>query len=162
MEEEKPPMRRVLILNGPNLNLLGVREPHIYGYVTLSRIVRMLRKEGRRLGIRVRAYQTNHEGRLIDRVQKLRGRKYSGLVINPGALTHYSYALRDAVAAAGVPAVEVHLSDITSREPFRRVSVIRDVCAAQIVGLGPRGYVRALETIAGLWEGEAVSGDRRT
>lgn len=153
-------MRRVLVLNGPNLNLLGVREPHIYGRATLGQIVRMLKKEGRRLGIRVRAYQSNHEGRLIDRVQKLRGLKYSGLIINPGALTHYSYALRDAVAAANIPAVEVHLSDITGREPFRRVSVIEDVCDAQIVGLGPQGYLRALETLAGLWEREAASGDR--
>ncbi|MFW6180766.1 MAG: type II 3-dehydroquinate dehydratase [Spirochaetota bacterium] len=147
-------MRKVMVLNGPNLNLLGSREPDIYGIDTLAQILRRVRREARRLGIRVRAYQSNHEGRLIDRVQALRRRGYSGLVINPGALTHYSYALRDAVAAAGVPAVEVHLSDIERREPFRRVSVIRDVCAAQIKGLGPRGYTRALEVLAGMWEGK--------
>lgn len=143
-------MHKVMVLNGPNLNLLGAREPHVYGHATLRQIIRMLKKEGRRRGVRVRAYQSNHEGRLIDRVQVLRRRGYTGLVINPGALTHYSYALRDAVAAAGIPAVEVHLSDIEKREPFRRVSVIKEVCAAQIAGQGPDGYVRALEVLAGL------------
>jgi len=147
-------MRKVLVLNGPNLNLLGAREPDIYGTETLARILRRVRREARRMGVRVRAYQSNHEGRLIDRVQALRRRGYSGLVINPGALTHYSYALRDAVAAAGVPVVEVHLSDIENREPFRRVSVIREVCAAQVKGMGPAGYTRALELLARLWEGE--------
>jgi 3-dehydroquinate dehydratase-2 len=146
-------MRKVLVLNGPNLNLLGAREPDIYGTETLARIIRRVRREARRMGVRMRAYQSNHEGRLIDRVQTLRRKGYSGLVINPRALTHYSYALRDAVAASGVPAVEVHLTDIEKREPFRRVSVIREVCAAQVKGMGPAGYTRALELLARLWEG---------
>ena len=148
-------MHKVMVLNGPNLNLLGAREPHVYGHATLGQIIRMLKKEGRRRGVRVRAYQSNHEGRLVDRVQVLRRRGYAGLVINPGALTHYSYALRDAVAAAGIPAVEVHLTDIEKREPFRRVSVIKEVCAAQIAGLGPDGYVRALDVLAKLGAGES-------
>ena len=148
-------MHKVMVLNGPNLNLLGAREPHVYGHATLRQIIRMLKKEGRRRGVRVRAYQSNHEGRLVDRVQVLRRRGYAGLVINPGALTHYSYALRDAVAAAGIPAVEVHLTDIEKREPFRRVSVIKEVCAAQIAGLGPDGYVRALDVLAKLGAGES-------
>jgi 3-dehydroquinate dehydratase-2 len=147
-----------MVLNGPNLNLLGSREPDIYGATTLGEITAMLRREGKRLKVRVRVYQSNHEGRLIDLVQSLGRRGYSGLIVNPGALTHYSYALRDAIAAVDVPAVEVHLSDIEKREPFRRVSVIREVCADQIKGLGPEGYRKALETLKALWEQQAPDG----
>ena len=98
-------------------------------------------------GVKIKSYQSNHEGRLIDRVQSLSKKGYTGLIINPGAYTHYSYALRDAIEAAGIPTVEVHLSDISKREEFRRVSVIKDVCIAQIKGLGPEGYVKALDAI---------------
>jgi 3-dehydroquinate dehydratase-2 len=142
-------MKKVIVINGPNLNMLGVREPDVYGTLTLKEIIRMLKKHAKKKGVRIKSYQSNSEGRLIDRVQRLSGGRYAGLIINPGAYTHYSYALRDAIAASGVRAVEVHLSDIESREPFRRVSVVRDVCIAQIKGLGPEGYLRALEALLG-------------
>lgn len=107
----------------------------------------MIKTHARERGVRVKCYHSNHEGKLIDRVQRLASRGYSGLIINPGALTHYSYALRDAIAACGIRTVEVHLSDIESREEFRRLSVTKDVCIAQIKGLGPEGYLKALELL---------------
>jgi 3-dehydroquinate dehydratase-2 len=140
-------MRKVFVLNGPNLNMLGAREPEIYGNATLPGILRMLRRYARGRGVRVKSRQSNHEGRLIDIVQRLKARGFSGLIVNPGALTHYSYALRDAIKASGLRAVEVHLSDIEKREEFRRVSVTREVCVAQIKGLGPEGYLRALDVL---------------
>jgi 3-dehydroquinate dehydratase-2 len=138
---------KIYVLNGPNLNLLGTRNPEVYGTSSLWDILRRLRKYAKKRGAKMQSYQSNHEGRLIDRVQSLAGRGYTGLIINPGAYTHYSYALRDAIEAAGIPAVEVHLSDIDQREEFRRVSVIKDVCVAQIKGLGPDGYVKALDVL---------------
>ena len=140
-------MRKVFVLNGPNLNMLGTREPEIYGNATLPGILRMLRRYALGRGVRVKSRQSNHEGRLIDIVQRLKARGFSGLIVNPGALTHYSYALRDAIKASGLRTVEVHLSDIEKREEFRRVSVTRDVCVAQIKGLGPEGYLRALDVL---------------
>jgi 3-dehydroquinate dehydratase-2 len=140
-------LNRVYVINGPNLNMLGTRDPEVYGTLTLKQVVGMLKKYASRKGVKIRAYQSNSEGKLIDRVQSLAGGKYAGLIINPGAYTHYSYALRDAIAASGVPAVEVHLSDIERREQFRRVSVVKDVCIAQIKGLGPEGYLRALDAL---------------
>jgi 3-dehydroquinate dehydratase-2 len=150
-------MKKVLVINGPNLNLLGRREPGIYGTVSLKDLLSSLRKEAKLMGVRLRSYQSNYEGKLIDRLHRLRsgsfaggrpvGKKYLGIIINPGALTHYSYSLRDALAAVGLPAVEVHLSDIERREEFRKVSVIRDVCIGQIKGMGPDGYVRALRML---------------
>lgn len=140
-------VKKVYVVNGPNLNLLGSREPEIYGHTTLREIIGMLKSHARKYGMRVRCYQSNHEGKLIDRIQKISRRGYCGLIINPGALTHYSYSLRDAIKASGVPAVEVHLSDIESREEFRRLSVTKDVCVAQIKGLGPRGYIEALDLL---------------
>ena len=142
---------KVCVINGPNLNLLGTREPGVYGRKTLGEINRMLKKEARARGMRVRFFQSNHEGKLVDKIQSLPRGGYSGLVINPGALTHYSYAIRDAVAAispGGVRTVEVHLSDIHGREAFRKKSVIKDVCEAQISGHGPDGYVEALDLLS--------------
>jgi 3-dehydroquinate dehydratase-2 len=139
--------RKIFVLNGPNLNLLGTRKTEVYGTSSLRDILRMLKKHARERGVKIKSYQSNHEGRLIDRVQSLAKRGYTGLIINPGAYTHYSYALRDAIEAAGIPTVEVHISDISKREEFRKVSVIKDVCIAQIKGLGPEGYVKALDTI---------------
>lgn len=134
----------ILVLHGPNLNLLGEREPEVYGTMTLAQLDAKLRARAKELKVALRCFQSNHEGELIDLIHK--HRKWArGLVFNPGAYTHYSYALRDAVAAAGIPTIEVHLSDIRKREPFRRVSVIAPVCLAQISGKGAGSYLEALE-----------------
>ena len=143
-----------MILHGPNLNLLGEREPEIYGTLTLEELNAEIERFAARRGVEVRIYQSNHEGELIDLIHGHR-RWAEGLVINPGALTHYSYALRDAIAAVGLPAVEVHLSDIHSREPFRRRSVIKDVCLGQIAGRGLGSYLEGIELL--LEEGERWS-----
>ena len=137
---------RILVLHGPNLNLLGEREPEIYGRMTLKEVNEKIREFAAERGAEVRIFQSNHEGTLIDLIHEHR-HWADGIVINPGALTHYSYALRDAIAAVGIPAVEVHLSDIGSREPFRRISVIRDVCIAQISGKGHRSYLEGIERL---------------
>jgi len=136
----------VLILHGPNLNLLGERDPSIYGALTLAELDALIAARAAELGMTVRAFQSNHEGALIDRLHAER-RWMHGLVINAGALTHYSYALRDAVEAVRTRAIEVHLSNIHAREPFRAVSVLADVCEAQIVGKGADGYREALERL---------------
>ncbi len=142
-------MRRIVVVHGPNLNLLGEREPEIYGSATLGEVNHQIKDFAKRMGVEeVRIFQSNHEGAIIDYLHENR-RWADGLVINPGALTHYSYALRDAIAAIQLPAVEVHLSDIANREPFRRISVIKEVCIRQITGLGPQGYLRAIEALAG-------------
>ncbi len=137
---------RVLVLHGPNLNLLGEREPDVYGTITLSEINRAIQSYAQAHGIEVRIFQSNHEGTLIDLIHQHR-RWADGILINPGALTHYSYALRDAIAAVAIPTVEVHISDIHQREPFRRISVIRDVCIDQIAGLGLQSYLRGLDRL---------------
>ena len=139
-------MREIILLHGPNLNLLGEREPAVYGPTTLAELeARVAARAGGR-GARVHAFQSNHEGALIDVLHERR-RLACGVLVNAGALTHYSYALRDAIAAIALPAVEVHLSDISKREPWRRVSVIADVCLAQVMGKGPAGYDEALDLL---------------
>ena len=140
-------MEKVFLINGPNLNMLGMREPEIYGKTSLSQIVTIVKGLARQKGVKLKSYQSNHEGRIIDRIQSLTGKGFKGLIINPGAYTHYSYAIRDAIKASGLKTVEIHLSDIEKREEFRKVSVIKEVCAAQIKGLGPEGYVKALEIL---------------
>lgn len=139
-------MARVLVLHGPNLNLLGVREPGIYGTTTLAEIDRQVTERGRQLGLEVVTFQSNHEGALIDRIHAART-EVQAIIINPGALTHYSYALRDALAAAGLPAVEVHLSNVHAREPFRQHSVTAPACRGVIAGFGARSYLLALEAV---------------
>lgn len=142
-------MRRVLVLHGPNLNMLGRREPAVYGSVTLEEIDRGLADCGARLGLAVECFQSNHEGDLVERIQQAPG-SYAAILINPAALTHYSYALRDALAGAALPAVEVHLSNIYARERFRRCSVISPVVCGVISGLGAHGYRLGLEALAAL------------
>ncbi len=134
----------VLLLNGPNLNLLGEREPEIYGRTTLAELERMVQARARELGHAVRAFQSNHEGALIDELHRSRSWA-QGVIFNPGAFTHYSYALRDAISATRLRVVEVHLSDITKREEWRRVSVLAEVCSHRVMGKGPAGYIEALE-----------------
>jgi len=134
----------VLLLNGPNLNLLGEREPEIYGTTTLSQLESLFAERARELGAAVRAFQSNHEGALVDRLHEVR-KWADGVVFNPGAYTHYSYSLRDAISATRLRVVEVHLSDLTQREPWRRVSVIAEVAAHRIMGKGIAGYLEALE-----------------
>ena len=139
-------MKKILVLNGPNLNLLGVREPDVYGTVTLADIEREVTEYAAERGASVDCFQSNHEGALIDKLHEARG-AYDGIVYNPGAHTHYSYALRDAVSSIDVPTVEVHLSDISAREEFRRISVIAPVRVAQIKGKGKEGYKEAVDVL---------------
>jgi len=134
----------ILLLNGPNLNLLGEREPEIYGTTTLAELEQMVQGRAQALGHTVRALQSNHEGALIDELHQSR-HWADGVIFNPGAFTHYSYALRDAIAATKLRVVEVHLSDITRREPWRRVSVLEEACAHRVMGKGTAGYLEALE-----------------
>jgi 3-dehydroquinate dehydratase-2 len=124
--------------------MLGVREPEIYGTLTLNEINHQLLEKGKELGVELDFFQSNHEGSIIDKIQESYGIA-KGMVINPGAYTHYSIAIRDAIAAVGIPAVEVHLSDINSREDFRKISVIKSVCVKQIWGKGLHSYLEALE-----------------
>ncbi len=133
-------MLKILIIHGPNLNLLGEREPDVYGRTTLENLNQKIKTLCDALSIRARFFQSNHEGDLIDYIHKHRKRA-DGIVINPGAFTHYSYALRDAISGVALPTVEVHLSDIQSREEFRRVSVIKSVCIQQFSGAGVESYL---------------------
>lgn len=137
---------KVLLLNGPNLNLLGTREPNVYGRITLDGIVKLVRQRAEELGVQVDAEQSNEEGRLVTLIGQSRDH-YDGIIFNPAAYTHTSVALRDAIVAAGVPCVEIHLSNIHAREDFRQRSFTAPVCIGQICGFGPYGYVLALEAL---------------
>lgn len=135
---------KLLILNGPNLNLLGSREPDIYGSESYDALCRQIQCHAAAIGCTAALLQSNHEGALIDAIQGAQG-VYGGIVINPGAYAHYSYAIYDALRAVDVPAVEVHISDITAREPFRAVSVTAPACVKTICGHGLRGYLEAMD-----------------
>ena len=139
---------RVLVINGPNLNMLGAREPSYYGVKTLEDILEALEEAARDLDVELEAFQSNHEGAIIDYVQ-VNAPDASGIIVNAGALTHYGLALRDALIDSRLPIIEVHLSNIHAREEFRRRSVLADVAVGQIAGLGWKGYLYALEYFAG-------------
>lgn len=139
-------MFKLLVLHGPNLNLLGTREPQIYGSLTLEDINQILQERAQNLEAELSIYQSNHEGVLIDYIQDAKGWAH-GLIINPGGYTHTSVALRDAIAGVGLPTIECHLSNIYAREPFRHTSLITPVCIGQICGLGWYSYVAAIDAL---------------
>jgi len=152
LSNNSPEIKKILLLNGPNLNLLGERQPAIYGYTTLPQIVEMVRSRASQLksALEIEDFQSNHEGALIDFVQARR-KLTCGIIINPGALTHYGIGLRDCLAALDeVPIIEVHLSNIHAREEFRHHSYIAPIARGQIVGLGPKGYLLALDALLDL------------
>lgn len=134
-------------MNGPNLNLLGARRPEIYGTTTLGELDALCRQWGEELGCVITTFQSNHEGALVDRLHNAIG-ACDGVIINPGALAHYSYALHDAIEATALPVIEVHISDITKREPWRANSVIAPACKATVSGMGVEGYRHALELLS--------------
>ena len=136
----------ILVLNGPNLNLLGEREPEIYGNDTLEELMMWLETSSDGRNHKFKFYQSNHEGNLIDAIHDER-QWANGMIINPGALTHYSYAIRDAISSTGIPTVEIHLSHIMDREDFRKISVIKDVCISQVYGLGKKSYLEGLKIL---------------
>ena len=138
---------KILVLNGPNLNFLGIREKGIYGSKDYKDLLEMLQKKADDLGIELDTFQSNSEGEIIDRIQKAHLDKVDGIVINPGAYTHYSYAIRDALASILCPIIEVHISNVHKREEFRHVSVTAPVCTGQIVGLGLKGYLLAMDAL---------------
>ena len=134
---------KIIIINGPNLNLLGKREPEIYGVETLEDILMWVVKKIDNEDIKIDWFQSNHEGEIIDRIHDSIG-KFDGILINPGAYTHYSYAIRDAISGAAIPTVEVHLSDVNNREDFRKISVIESVCIQSVMGMGKKGYLEGI------------------
>ncbi len=138
----------ILVINGPNLNFLGIRQPEIYGKATYEDLKAMIQAEADRLGVQVSFFQSNHEGALVDAIQQAYFDKTDGIIINPGAYTHTSVALLDAVKAVSIPTVEVHISDPDSREDYRRVSYIRAACKATVKGRGLEGYLEALRLLA--------------
>ncbi|MCI6509299.1 MAG: type II 3-dehydroquinate dehydratase [Bacilli bacterium] len=136
---------KILIINGPNLNFLGIREPSVYGSKTYDDLTNFLNQEGSKRNINLDIRQTNHEGLIIDYIQEAYFNKYDGIIINPGGYTHYSVAIRDAISSVMIPTIEVHLSNILEREDFRKISLIKDVCVKSIYGKGFDGYLEALE-----------------
>jgi len=137
---------KILVINGPSLNLLGLREPEIYGSATYADLVALIRTEAERLGVEVQFFQSNSEGALVDAVQQAYG-VFDGMIVNPAAYTHTSVALLDALKAVGLPAVEVHISDPDTREEFRKISYIRSACLATVKGRGLAGYAEALRLL---------------
>ena len=137
---------KLLVLNGPNLNFLGIREPEIYGKTTYADLVRLIEDYAAKNGFDVDCFQSNHEGALVDKIQEAYG-NYDGIIFNPAAYTHTSVAIADAVKAVGLPTVEVHISDTEKREAFRRISYVRAACVATVQGLGLNGYLKAADIL---------------
>ena len=138
---------KILVINGPNINFLGIREKSVYGTQDYDYLLGMIAKKGEETGSTIEVFQSNHEGAIIDRLQDSYFDGTEGIVINPGAYTHYSYAIRDALASITVPKMEIHISDITAREEFRKVSVTRPACDGQIYGKGLEGYLLAIDEV---------------
>ena len=138
---------KLLVLNGPNLNLLGIREPSVYGTCTYEELTALIEEHAAARGISVKCLQTNHEGTLVDMIQAAYFEKYDGIVLNPGAYTHTSVTLLDAVKAVGIPTVEVHISDLSKREDFRKQSYVRAACVKTIMGRGFQGYLDAMDVL---------------
>lgn len=140
---------KILVVNGPNLNMLGIREPGIYGKATYSDLLKLIEEYAKEKGVEVSFYQSNHEGALVDTIQQAYFDKIDGIVINPGAYTHTSIALLDALKAVAIPTIEVHISDVSTREDFRQISYIRPVCKASVIGEGFNGYLHAIDILLG-------------
>ena len=136
---------KILVLNGPNMNMLGIREPEIYGKETYEDLVNRISDHAEKLGVQVSFFQSNHEGDLVDAIQKAYFDKMDGIIFNPAAYTHTSVAIADAVKAVGIPTVEVHISDVSSRESFRQISFVRTVCVKTVTGMGLSGYNAAMD-----------------
>jgi 3-dehydroquinate dehydratase-2 len=144
-------MKKLLVINGPNLNFLGIREKNIYGNENYDYLVNMIKEESAKRDAEVECFQSNHEGAIIDRIQQAYFDGTEGIVINPGAYTHYSYAIHDALASVTtIPKCEIHISDITAREDFRKISVTAPACDKQIYGQGLKGYIMAMDFVLGL------------
>lgn len=138
---------KILVINGPNLNMLGIREPSIYGKSTYADLVGMIKDHAEKTNVEVECYQSNHEGCLVDKIQEAYG-VFDGIVINPGAYTHTSVAILDALKSVGIPTVEVHISDVDSREEFRKISYITPYCKKRITGKGFDGYLEAMDFLS--------------
>ena len=138
---------KILVINGPNLNFLGIREKSIYGNQDYDYLLNMIAEKGADTGSTIEVFQSNHEGAIIDRIQDAYFDGTEGIVINPGAFTHYSYAIHDALASVQMPKIEIHISDITAREEFRKISVTRPACDGQIYGKGLEGYLLAIDEV---------------
>lgn len=143
---------KIFVINGPNLNMLGIREPELYGRTTYADLCRLIEDHAAASGVEVELYQSNHEGDLVDKIQEAYGNT-DGIVINPGAYTHTSVAILDALKAVMIPAVEVHISEVDKREDFRQVSFVRSACCATITGHGVNGYLEAIDLLRERYEG---------
>lgn len=147
---------KVMIINGPNLNMLGIREKSIYGSTTLKQIEDMVSKKAIELGVEASFFQSNHEGEIIEKIQSALDKGIDGIIMNPGGYTHTSVAIRDAMLSVKIPFIEVHISNLSAREAFRQTSMFSDIAAGTISGLGPLGYVLALEAIKELYENKTL------
>ena len=149
---QNPTQHKILVIHGPNLNMLGMREPEIYGHRTLQEINTELKVQADRLGLGIETFQSNHEGEIVDKIQQAQ-ESFDGIIINPAAYTHTSIAIRDALSLLDRPVVEIHLSNINKREAFRHISLIADIVAARISGFGAQGYLLALDGLAQMLSG---------